>query len=165
MISNQRTPTLSSSNTALIAAIATAPDGESTTARDGQRSAVQSRCRRRHHRDETQAVAPPYGFAVNFLCSSQHPLCSIDVQFNTEPIFTLAFSSDGSFLVSVGIDTWERLWKIDEILVGNADSRPVQMETQHGDNGVFCVAVSPNNRSIFSGGARGKTVLIHDIET
>jgi len=33
-------PTLSSSNTAVIAAIATAPDGESTMARDGQRSAV-----------------------------------------------------------------------------------------------------------------------------
>jgi len=36
---------------------------------------------------------------------------------------------------------------------------------QHGDLGVSCVAVSPNNLSIFSGGTKDKTVLIHDSQT
>jgi len=68
-------------------------------------------------------------------------------------------------LVSGGKDKCVRLWKIGEILGGNANSRPVQMEKQHGDNGVNCVADSPKNRSIFSDGLKDKTVLIHDIET
>ena len=65
-----------------------------------------------------------------------------------------------------GYDKCVRLWNIREIrLGGNVDSRPIPMETEHGDGAVSCVAVSPNNRSIFSGGRRDKTVLIHDIET
>jgi len=54
---------------------------------------------------------------------------------------------------------------IRELVGGNVYSRPVQMEKQHGDLGVSFIAVSPNNRSIFSGGAQDKTVLIHDSET
>jgi len=50
-------------------------------------------------------------------------------------------------------------------LGGNSSSRPIQMETEYGDGDVTCVAVSPNNRSIFSGGTKDKTILIHDSET
>ena len=150
--------TLSSFSDA-VAAIATAPDDESTMAREPR--ALATRRRRRRHRDETQAVAPPYGFAVDWLGSSQNPLRSIDVQFNTGLIYVLDFSPDGSFLVSGVADKCVRLWNIGEILRGNVDSRPMQMERQHGDGGVYCVAVSPNNRSIFSGGTKDTTVTVY----
>ena len=147
------------------AAIDTTPDDESTS--QGQRTGAKRRRRRQHNRDEMQVIDPShYGFSVEWLCSSQKPLRSIDVQFNTGLIFSLDFSYDGSFLlVSSGEDNCVRLWNIREILSGNFNSRPIQMERQHGDDGVCCVAVSPNNRSIFSGGLRDQTVLIHDIET
>ena len=154
--------TLSSFSDA-VAAIATAPDDESTMAREPR--ALATRRRRRRHRDETQAVAPPFGFAVDWLGSSQNPLRSIDVQFNIGLIYSIDFSSDGSFLVSGGADKCVRMWNIRELLGGNVNSRPVQMETQNGDGGVSCVAVSPNNRTIFSGGAQDTTVFIHDIQT
>ena len=93
--------TLSSSNTALMVAVATASDDESTT-RAGQRT-VQSRRRRRHHH-EMQAVSPPFGFAVEWIGSSQQPLRCIDLQFNTGLMYALDFSPDGSFLVSGGAD-------------------------------------------------------------
>jgi len=49
-------------------------------------------------------------------------------------------------------------WNIREILCGNVNSiRPIQMETQHGDNGVFCVNVSSNSRSSGGGLAVSKT--------
>jgi len=116
---------------------------------EGQRTVVTRRRRRRHHH-EARVVSPPYGFAVEWLGSSQQPLRSIDVQFNTEPIWALDFLSDGSFLVSGGDDKCVRLWNIREILGSvNISSIPMQMETEHGDLGVTCVAVSPNNRSIF----------------
>ena len=149
-------PTLSSVSTAF-AAIATIPDDESTT-RNSQRS-EQSRRRRRHHHG-TEAASPP-----EWIGSSQHSLRGIDLQFNTGLIYALDFSPDGSFLVSGGADKRLRLWNIREILGGYADSRPIQMESEHGDGGVLSVCVSPNNRSIFSGGTKDKTVLIHDIET
>ena len=78
----------------------------------------------------------------------------------------LAFSPDGSFFVSGGDNNCVRLWNIRELIGdGNVNSRPIQMETQHGDNGVTCVAVSSINRSIFSGGRKDKTILIRDSET
>ena len=133
---------------------------------EGQRTVITRRRRRRHHH-EARVVSPPYGFAVEWLGSSQQPLRSIDVQFNTEPIWALDFSPGGSFLVSGGsADKCVRLWNIRELLGGgNINPRPIQMETEHSGIGVFCIAVSPNNRSILSGGARDKTVIIHDIET
>ena len=132
---------------------------------EGQRTVVTRRRRRRHHH-EARVVSPPYGFAVEWLGSSQQPLRSIDVQFNTEPIWALDFSPGGSFLASGGEDKCVRLWNIRELLGGgNVNPRPIQMETEHGGIGVFCIAVSPNNLSIFSGGARDKTVIIHDSET
>jgi len=101
--------------------------------------------RRRGHFDETQAVAPSYGFVVEWLGSSQQPLRCIDLQFYTGLIYALDFSPDGSFLVSGGADKPVWLWKTREIFGGNFNSRPVQMEKQHGDGGVSRVAVSPNN--------------------
>ena len=162
---------LGSSRTAvLLAAISTTPfDASAFSGRQG--TDVNTRQRRRRRHDDravaSQAViSPPYGFAVEWLGSSrQQPLRCMDVQFNTDPIFALDFSLEGSFLVSGGVDKSVRLWKIGEILGGNVNSRPIQMETHHSNGGICCVAASPNNRSISSGGGRDKTVLIHDSET
>ena len=137
---------------------------------EGQRTVVTRRRRRRHHRDidETQAeVIPPYGFAVEWLGSSSQPLRSIDLQFNSKPISEIDFSPDGSFLVSRGADHCVGLWNIHEIIGGGNVNPPlIQIDTEHGDGiCVTCVAVSPNNRSIFSGGIKAKTILIHDGET
>ena len=146
------------------ASIDTVPNDESTS--QGQRTVAKRRRRRQHNRDETQVVIPPpYVFSVEWLGSSRQPLRSIDVQFNTDPIFSLAFSFDGSFLVAGAADKCVRLWNIREILSRNVNSRPIPMETEHGDGAVSCVAVSPNNRSIFSGRRQDKTILIHDIQT
>ena len=84
-----------SSNITVLAAFDTIADEESTS-RDDQR-AVQSRRRRRHHQ-EMQLFLSPYGFSVEWIgCySRQQPLCFINIQFNTEPIFALDFLSDGS---------------------------------------------------------------------
>jgi len=68
-------------------------------------------------------------------------------------------------LVSSGEEKRARLWKIRELICSYADSRPIQVEKQHGDNGFTCVAVSPNNRNIFSGGTKDKTFLIPEIQT
>ena len=137
--------------TALFKNIKTSGSGSTS---QGQGTAVAPRrCRRRHHRDEARAInVSPYGFTAEWLDSSSQPLRSIDLQFNSDPILALNFPPDGSFVVSSGSDKRMRLWKIDEILGGNADSRPIQMQTQHGEGGVSCVTVSPNNRSILSGG-------------
>ena len=135
-------------------------DDESTS-REGQRT---GQYRRRCHHHETQTVSSPYGFLVEWLGSSRQQLLrSINVQFNTGPV--LDFPPGGSFLVSGGADKCVRLCNIREILGGNLNSHQIQMETEHGDGGICCVAVSPNNRSIFSGGFKDKTVLIHDIQT
>ena len=133
---------------------------------EGQTSSGATRRRRRRHHHMTQAtVIPPYGFSATWLGYSQQPLRSIDVQFNTEPIWAFDFSPDGSFFVSGG-DKCVRLWITREILgCGNATPNPIQMDTQHGDIGVSCVAVSPNNRRIFRSGTRDLKILIHDSET
>ena len=77
------------------ASIDTVPNDESTS--QEQRTVVKRRRRRQHNRDEMQLIDPsPYGFSVEVLCSSQQPLRSIDVQFNTgTSIFALDFSFDG----------------------------------------------------------------------
>ena len=133
---------------------------------EGQTSSGATRRRRRHHHPAAhRVVSAPYGFAFEWLGSSQQPLRSIDVQFNTEPIWALDFSPDGSFFVSGG-DKCVRLWITREILgCGNATPNPIQMESEHGYGGVSCVAVSPNNRRIFRSGARDLKILIHDSET
>ena len=147
----------------LFAAVDTTPPGESAS----QVHRTVTTRRRRRRRDETQAaVNPPYGFASKWLSSSPQPLRCIDLHFNTALTNALAFSPDGSFLVSGGDDNCVRMWNIREILGGgNVNSEPIQMETEHGDDGVACVTVTPNSRSIFSGGSKDKTVLIHDIQT
>ena len=154
-----------SSPTLMPASIDAIPNDGSTS--QGQRTGAKHRRRRQHNRDVMQVIddPSPYGFSVEWLGSSRQPLRSIHVQFNTGLNFAFDFSPDGSFLVSGGEDKSVRLWNTREIIGGNANSRPMQMEGQHGDFGVSYLAVSPNNRSIFSGGLRDKTVLIHEIET
>jgi len=155
----------SSISTAPLLAANDPPPLEVSITSQEQRIAA-TRRRRRRHQLQTQAVLPPYGFANEWLGSSPQPVRSINLQFNTEPILALDFSPDGSFLVSGGADKCVRLWNIREILGGdNVNLRPIQMETEHGDDGVSCVTVTPNNRRIFSGGSKDKTILIHDIQT
>ena len=130
--------------TVALAAIPSPSDSVSTS----QGTVATRRRRRRHHHKTQVTVIPPYGFSAEWLVFSQQPLRSIDLQFSTGLINTFDFSSDGSFLVSGGKDNCVRLWNIREILGGNVNSIPVQMDTEHGAGGVLCVAVSPNNRIV-----------------
>ena len=153
----ETTAAASSFSAALLSVVHTTPD----------ESAGRTTRRRRHCHHPVlaaQVVIPPYGFTVEFLCSSSSPLRCIFIQLN-ECINALDFSSDGSLMVSGGADKCVRLWKFRELLDIDGKLRPTRMKTEHGEGGVTCVAVSPNNRHIFSGGRTDKTVLIHDYET
>ena len=79
---------------------------------------------------------------------------------HTEYIRAIEFSDDGTHLVSGGRDNTVRLWSHDE---GRDEWNSIEMETKHEDN-VTCLAISPDNRRIFSGGL-DKKVLIHDTTT
>ena len=128
---------------------------------------VSTRRRRRRRRDEIQAVIPPYGFSLEWIGSSSQPLRFIELKkIGPEPILCLSFSPDGSFLASGGADNCVRLWRTRAILGGSGDSAvPIKMDTEHMKGRIFCVAVSPDNRRILSGGFSDFTVLIHDSET
>ena len=76
---------------------------------------------------------------------------------HTASIFSMEFSDDGTLLISGGGDQTVRLWSIDQDLV---EWNSTAMETKH-DNSVVCLAFSPDNQRIFSGGM-DKGVLIHD---
>ena len=73
-------------------------------------------------------------------------------------IYSMEFSDDGTFLVSGGDDKTVLVWSLDQ---GGWIS--TEMKAKH-ENEVMCLAISPDNRRIFSGGY-DKKVLVHDTNT
>ena len=78
---------------------------------------------------------------------------------HTDDIRAIEFSDDGTHLVSGGRDKTVRLWSHDE---GRDEWNSIEMESKH-EAAVYCLAISPDNRRIFSGGY--DEVLIHDTTT
>ena len=77
---------------------------------------------------------------------------------HTDDIRAIEFSDDGTHLVSGGGDSTVRLWSHDE---GRDGWNSIGMEKKHQ---AISLAISPDNRRIFSGGY-DKKVLIHDTTT
>ena len=78
---------------------------------------------------------------------------------HTDFIRAIEFSDDGTHLVSGGGDSTVRLWSLNQ---GRSGWNSTEMETKQTE--VMCLAISPDNRRIFSGDFDGK-VLIHDTTT
>jgi len=78
-------------------------------------------------------------------------------------ITAIEFSDDGTLLASGGWDKIVRLWPISKAVHGQNVSIPVKMETKH-ESYVRCLAISTDNRLLFSGENLGK-VFIHDVAT
>ena len=124
--------------------------------------------------DVTLAARPPHrplsivpsSFAVNCFSarrrqveSSQLFRCR-ELTGHTGDIFSMKFSDDGSLLVSGGLDKTVRLWSLNQ---GRDQWNSMVMEAKHSHQ-VTCLAFSPDNCRIFSGGHDNK-VFIHDTNT
>ena len=79
---------------------------------------------------------------------------------HTDFIRAIEFSDDGTHLVSGGGDSTVRLWSLNQ---GRSGWNSTEMETKQKTE-VMYLAISPDNRRIFSGGYDEK-VLIHDTTT
>jgi WD repeat-containing protein 22 len=72
----------------------------------------------------------------------------------------IEFSDDGMFFVSGGQDRRVLLWNISEVFSNKKIPEPIVMAMEH-ENSLFCLAVSPDNDRIFSGG-KERNVYVHD---
>ena len=103
---------------------------------------------------------PAKGISAERIASSQQPpMQSFDVKDvdSSEGIVVLEFSDDGSFFISGSNDGDVLLWSSTSQVSGE------EMATNHNGD-VYCLAMSPDNDSIFSGGMDGQ-ILIHDNRT
>ena len=80
-----------------------------------------------------------------------------------EEINVTEFSDDGSLFVSGGGDGRVLLWPTSKAVDEKWKPEPTAIETTHS-NSVYCLAISPDNRRIFSG-SHDRNLLIHDAET
>jgi WD40 repeat protein len=104
-------------------------------------------------------------FAVNHhqLDSSQRFHCR-NLTGHTSGVVGLEFSKDGTLLVSGGYDKIVRLWPISSVTRNEqCPIIPIEMKTRHVSH-VYSLAITSDNRRLFSGGAGGK-VFIHDVAT
>lgn len=79
---------------------------------------------------------------------------------HTDAIITTELSVNGTLMISGGRDTTVLLWSINQ---GRSAWNSIAMETNHQST-VRCLAFSPDNMRIFSGGDDGK-ILIHDTQS
>ncbi len=97
-------------------------------------------------------------FSVKTLTSSPEPLSCKSLIAHTNSVFDVAFSPDGSFLVSGGKDEHLLLWPIN-----SENPKPNEMESTHKQL-IHCLAVSPDTKRIFSGGV-SRNVVVYDSQT
>ena len=79
---------------------------------------------------------------------------------HTATVYALECSTDGTLMISGGRDRTVRLWSLNQ---GRGGWNPTEMETKH-DEPIRCLAFSPDNNRIFSGGL-GKKAFIDDAQT
>ena len=81
-------------------------------------------------------------------------------EFSFDFLSALAFSSNGQFLVSAGVDQ-VLLWPIQEALFGNSEL-PKPRQLDFSDEESFnCLAISSDNAHIFSGTDGGSIYISH----
>ena len=81
-----------------------------------------------------------------------------------EGVNVVEFSDDGSFFISGGDDGRVLLWPTEQAV--NCDSVLVDiMDSEHERSSVFCLAMSPDNKRIFSGSGNDKKLFVHDSNT
>ena len=97
--------------------------------------------------------------------SSSQPLNCRDLvgQHSERGVNVVEFSDDESLFVSGGRDGRVLLWPTSEAVDEKWDPEPTEMKTKH-DYSIWCLAISPDNRRIFSGSGDNK-LLIHDVKT
>ena len=77
---------------------------------------------------------------------------------------TLEFSNDGSWFISGGIDGRVLLWPTKKALDTRWTPDPTVMDDKHKMYSTACLAISPDNGKIVSGGL-DKKMIIHDTTT
>ena len=100
------------------------------------------------------------------LLSFSKPLTSRDLlgQHSNSSVKIIEFSDDGSLFVSGGEDGRVLLWQTDKVRKTKWTPNPTSIDTQYGGY-VNCLAVSPDNKRVFSSGGWDQKLLIHDIRT
>jgi len=108
---------------------------------------------------------PPNKISFDRL-SSLKPLCCryLSDYHDNETVSSIEFSDDSSLFVSGGGDGRVLLWPTNKAVDEKWTPNPTEMNTKHENSAVYCLAVSPDNKHIFSGGFN-KRITIHDAET
>ena len=102
-------------------------------------------------------------FSHNLFLDASHKWHSLhcrDLLAHYDAVDAIEFSDDGMFFVSGGQDRRVLLWKIDDVFGSRKKPEPIVMNLEH-ENSLFCLALSPDNDRIFSGG-KERNVYIHD---
>ena len=124
---------------------------------------------RSFHAGASQTISSFYNFPSIVISAEQmyssQPLRShaISGQHSTKGVNVIEFSDDGSFFVSGGDDGRVLLWSTDRAMDEHWKPKATEMGSKH-KNYIFCLAVSPDNNRIYSGG-KDDNAFIHDAKT
>ena len=120
----------------------------------------------KHSSSSSSGASAETAPAVTALATVDTSNCS--VQFNCRELATerwstaLGFTNDGSFLISGDLEGYVNLWSLNN--VERFTPLCITIKTIEKRSAVTCLAVSPDNRRIFSG-ILGKTIDVHDTGT
>ena len=105
------------------------------------------------------------GLSVERLSSSQPLRCRDLTGYHGDKggVYAVEFSDDGSLFASGGYDDRVLLWSTSKSVDEKCTPNPTAMETKH-DSAIWCLAMSPDNERLFSGGLDGK-LLVHSTNT